>query len=297
MKLWVLSDLHLEFDQPFSQSPPDDADVMVCAGDVLDKGIIPSLQWLADTFGDAIPVVFVPGNHEYYGAALEESIRDAREFASHLPNVHFLENDYVDIGDVRFIGGSLWTDFRLFGRNPEVSMSYAAHGMNDYRKIKFSKEPFRKFKPIDGYRKHLETRDFIGKELRERRGLTTVVVTHHAPSPRSIDPGSRHDPMSACYATDLEDLLWEAGPDLWVHGHVHHRNDYTVGDTRVVSNPRGYPFQRTTGFDPALIVEIGTQSGSNEELARSALAILDRAPDTDPDPGDEFPDGDGRTKP
>ncbi|MDX1016371.1 phosphatase [Sinorhizobium medicae] len=296
MKLWVLSDLHLEFGQPFLQTPPVDADVMVCAGDVLDRGIIPSLQWLADTLGDAIPVVFVPGNHEYYGAALQESIRDARDYAGRFPNIHFLENEAVDIRDVRFIGGGLWTDFRLFGRNPEVTMSYAAHGMNDYKKIKFSKAPFRKFKPIDAYRKHNETRHFIAKELRDRTGLTTVVVTHHAPSPRSIDLGFRHDPLSASYASDLEDLMWETGPDLWVHGHVHHRNDYAVGDTRVVSNARGYPGERT-GFDPAFIVEIGPHFGSNGDLAKSALTILDRAPNADPDPGDELPDDHGTTKP
>ncbi|KPH05027.1 phosphatase [Rhizobium acidisoli] len=296
MKLWVLSDLHLEFGQPFLQSPPDDADVMVCAGDVLDKGIIPSLQWLADTFAHAIPVVFVPGNHEFYSASVQEGIRDAHEFAGRFPNVHFLENGAVDIDDVRFIGGALWSDFRLFGRNPEVAMSYAAHGMNDYKKIKFSKEPFRKFKPIDAYRKHLETRDFIANELRERAGLTTVVVTHHAPSPRSIDLGFRHDPLSASYASDLEDLLWEAGPNLWAHGHVHHRNDYVVGNTRVISNARGYPGERT-GFDAAFVVEIGPNPQSNEELEQSALAIPDRAPKTDPDPGDELPDGDGMTKP
>ncbi len=296
MKLWVLSDLHLEFDQPFSQSPPADADVMVCAGDVLDKGVIPSLRWLADTYAHAIPVVFVPGNHEYYRAALQESIRDARAFAARFPNIHFLENDYVDIGDVRFIGGSLWTDFRLFGRNPEVAMSYAAHGMNDYKKIKFSKAPFRKFKPIDAYRKHNETRDFIAKELRAWTGPTTVVVTHHAPSPRAIDLGFRHDPLSACYASDLEDLLWEAGPALWVHGHVHNRNDYAIGDTRVVSNPRGYPGE-WTGFDAALVVEIGPKPRVNEDLPQCAFAILDRTPNTDPDPGDEIPGDDGTTKP
>jgi Icc-related predicted phosphoesterase len=269
---------------------------MICAGDVLDKGIVPSLQWLADTVAHAIPVVFVPGNHEFYSAFVQESIRDARDFAGRFPNIHFLENEIADIGGVRFIGGTLWTDFRLFDRNPQVTMSYAAHGMNDYKKIKLAKSPYRKFKPIDAYRKHVETRNFIAEELRGQAGLTTVVVTHHAPSPRAIDLGFRHDPLSACYASDLEDLLYEVGPELWVHGHVHHRNDYKVGDTRVVSNPRGYPSERT-GFDPAFIVEISPRSGSNGDLAESASAILDRGPTAEPEPGDELPDDVGSTKP
>ncbi|MGO6992133.1 metallophosphoesterase [Rhizobium ruizarguesonis] len=295
MKLWVLSDLHLEFGQPFLQTPPADADVMICAGDVLDKGIVPSLQWLADTVAHAIPVVFVPGNHEFYSAFVQESIRDARDFAGRFPNIHFLENETVDIGGVRFIGGGLWTDFRLFGRNPQVTMSYAAHGMNDYKKIKFAKAPFRKFKPIDALRKHRETRDFIASRLREGTGLTTVVVTHHAPSPRAIDLGFRHDPLSACYASDLEDLLYEVGPELWVHGHVHHRNDYMVGDTRVVSNPRGYPGE-PTGFDPNFTVEISPKPGSKGKLVESASAILDRAPKHHPGPGGELRVDDGTPK-
>jgi hypothetical protein len=154
-----------------------------------------------------------------------------------------------------FVGGTLWSDFRVFGYNPQVSMSYAAHGMNDYKNIKLSKKPYAKFKPIDAYRKHLETRDYIATELRERRGRKTVVVTHHAPSPQSISDGFRFDPLSASYASDLEGLMYETAPALWVHGHVHHRNDYMVDLTRVLSNPRGYPGEHRH-FDPGLVVEI-----------------------------------------
>lgn len=255
MKLWIISDLHLEFGEPFLQTPPEDIDVLVCAGDVLTKGLVPSIQWLADAYAHTLPVIFVPGNHEFYSASVEESIRDARKFAAGFSNIHFLEKDAVEIGGVRFIGGTLWTDFRLFGRNPGVSMSYAQSGMNDFKKIKFSKTPYCRFKPIHAYRKHVETRDYIAAELRENTGRKTVIVTHHAPSPRSIEPAFRHDPLSACYASDLDDLIYETRPALWVHGHVHHRNDYVVGDTRVVSNARGYP-DELSGFDPGLVIEI-----------------------------------------
>ncbi|MGD9476792.1 metallophosphoesterase [Shinella sp. G-2] len=287
MRLWIISDLHLEFGQPFLQTPPSDADVLVCAGDVLTKGLLPSLRWLADTMARHIPVIVVAGNHDFYGASLRESVRDAREFAGKFPNVYFLEDDAVEIGGVRFIGGTLWTDFRLFGGNPTVNISYAQSGMNDFKKIKFSKAPYRKFKPIDAYRKHIETRDFIAAELREHTQLTTVVVTHHAPSPCSIEPSFRHDPLSACYASELDDLLCEVGPALWVHGHLHSRNDYMVGDTRIVSNPRGYP-NENTGFDPAFTVEVSPNPGSKSQTVDPALAILDRALKADRDPGDEL---------
>ncbi|RWX18283.1 phosphatase [Rhizobium hidalgonense] len=289
MKLWIISDIHREFGQPFLHTPPEGTDILVCAGDVGTKGVVPSLRWLADAYAHTIQVVFVPGNHEFYSSSLEESVREAREFAAGVPNIHILENEVVEIGGVRFIGGTLWTDFRLFGRNPDVSMSYAASGMNDFKKIKFSKSPFAKFKPIHAYRKHVETRDFIATELRKPTKPQTVVVTHHAPSSQAIDLGFRHDPLSACYASDLEDLMSEVGPTLWVHGHVHHRCDYMVGDTRVVSNARGYPHE-ATGFDPAFTIEISPNNGSKDELVGAALANLDRAPSTNPDSGDERPE-------
>jgi hypothetical protein len=87
-----------------------------------------------------VPVVFVAGNNEFYHSSIHESMRQVSEANGH-PNLHFLENDVVKIGDVAFVGGTLWSDFRLFGRDPQVAMSYARSGMNDYKRIKFSKTP------------------------------------------------------------------------------------------------------------------------------------------------------------
>lgn len=259
MKIWVLSDLHLEFGVPFVQQAPPDADVLVCAGDLLTRGIVPSIEWLARHIDPSLPVVFVAGNHEFYGGALQEGLREAREATSRYPNLHFLENDAVDISGVRFIGGTLWTDFRLSGDDPQFAMTAAQSGMNDFRKIKFSKVPFQKFKPIHAYRRHMETRAFLASALTIAGDRKTVVVTHHAPSCRSISPDFRNDPLSACYASDLEALIAETQPALWVHGHVHHRNDYLLGTCRVVSNPKGYPGEGS-GFDAAFIAEIGATS-------------------------------------
>lgn len=255
MKAWVVSDLHLEFGQPFSTAAPADADVLICAGDLLTRGIGPSIEWLATHIARSIPVVFVAGNHEYYGASVQESLKAALSRRDLYPHVHFLENGSVDIADVRFVGGTLWTDFRVLGRDPALAMAAAETGMNDYRKIKFSKKPYRKFKPIHAYRMHQETRSFLRTALAEAEGQKTVVVTHHAPSSKSIPEEFSSDPLAACYASNLEGLIDEMAPALWVHGHVHKAVDYMVGDTRVVANPRGYPGERTQ-FDPGLVLDI-----------------------------------------
>lgn len=255
MKAWIISDLHLEFGKPFSGPTPSDADVLICAGDLLTRGLVPSIEWLAANISPSIPAVFVAGNHEYYGASVQESIKAARSLRDRYPHIHFLENEAVDIGGVRFIGGTLWTDFRVLGRDPQLAMVAAEVGMNDYRKIKFTKRPYRKFKPIHGYRMHQESRAFISSAAAEAGDRKTVVVTHHAPSLRSIAREFRSDPLCPCYASDMEKLIAETGPTLWVHGHVHRRIDYRIGETRVVANPRGYPGE-VSDFDPKLVVEV-----------------------------------------
>lgn len=255
MKVLVFSDLHLEFGKPFTVGPPSDVDAIVCAGDVLDKGIVPSIEWLSKYAGPKLTVIFVAGNHEFYRAFFGHSITAANALRYRYPNIHFLDDREVVVDDVVFAGATLWTDFRLFNRNPEIAMWAAEKGMNDYRKIALSKKPFRKFKPIHAFRRHDASMKFLSETLARPETRKRVVVTHHAPSPRSISPDFRQDPLSPCYASDCEQFIREAEPDLWIHGHVHKRLDYTLGFTRIVCNARGYPGE-ATGFEENLVIGI-----------------------------------------
>ncbi|MCJ9691356.1 metallophosphoesterase [Rhizobium sp. PRIMUS64] len=254
MRIWIASDLHLEFEGAKTTLDPPDADVFVCAGDVLDRGIVPSLEWLAETVAPSMPVVFVAGNHEFYRTSLVESIRAAKEAAFRYPNVHFLENDAVVIDGVRFLGTTLWTDFRLLSEDTTLVMDAAQRGLRDYEKIKFSKTPYKAFRPLHAYRKHQEARLFLSKALAEQHDGKTVVVSHHAPSVLSISDDEKGGDLSAAYASDLAGLILEHAPTLWVHGHVHHSCDYNVGSSRVLCNPAGYPGEYD-GFQPQLVVE------------------------------------------
>ncbi|MBB3914600.1 metallophosphoesterase [Rhizobium fabae] len=257
MRLWIASDLHLEFYGAKATFELPDADVFVCAGDVLDKGIVPSLEWLAETIAPTMQVVCVAGNHEFYRASMVESIRAAKEAALRYPNVHFLENDAVVIDGLRFLGTTLWTDFRLMGDDTAPAMYAAKAGMKDYKKIKFSKTPYQAFKPLHAYRKHQEARLFLSRALSENYNGKTVVVSHHAPSARSISAESKQDLLSAAYASDMEALILEYEPALWVHGHVHHLCDYMINGTRVACNPMGYPDEKqVVAFNPRLTIEV-----------------------------------------
>jgi hypothetical protein len=176
--------------------------------------------------------------------SIKEGLEDGKSAAAQFPNVHFLENDITVIDGVRFIGATLWTDYRIEG-HPEVAMFHARERMNDYRQIARQNHPWQRFVPETAYRMHQQSRLFIEESLRAER-IPTVVVTHHLPHPRSIPGRFAGDLLNAAYASDLSSVIESGRPALWVHGHAHDGCDYTVAETRIVCNPRGYEM-KTTG--------------------------------------------------
>ncbi len=248
MKIHVLSDVHLEF-RPY-QEPAPAADVVVLAGDV---GVgVRGLEW-ARARWPKTPVVYVAGNHEYYGDALPRLTEKLRGRAGEA-GVHFLERAAVEIQGVRFLGCTLWSDFRLTG-DPVVARATAAQVMADYRKIRVSPE-YRRVRPDDTAALHGGCRRWLEEQIAAGRTEGAVIVSHHAPSIRSIPPEYRTDPVSGAFASDLEELVERSGAALWLHGHTHHCVDYTIGRTRVLANQRGYPDEDGSAFSPALVIEV-----------------------------------------
>jgi len=251
-RLWILSDLHYEFYDALPTLDVPDADICVCAGDVTNRGIARSLGYLAEQVGRHMPVVFVPGNHEFYRAAIVESLHEARQMR--LPGVHWLDDSAVVLHGIRFVGGTLWTDYML-GGGREWNMHAAESMMNDYRAIAYSKHSWRRLTPNHLAEMHRETRSAIDTYLSVPFDGPTVVVTHHAPHPRSIHPRYQGSSLNASFASDLSPLIERHQPALWVHGHMHDPSDYTVGRTRIVANPAGYPGENPL-FDPTLVIEV-----------------------------------------
>lgn len=248
MRLHVLSDLHIEFDD--FQPPDTDSDVVILAGDIHvgTKGI----EWASHTFRDK-PILYVPGNHEFYRQAIPKHIHKLKQ-AANGTNVQVLENDMICLDGVRFAGCTLWTDFRLYG-DPVVAGYHATQKMTDFRLIRVSPE-YRRFRSIDAARVHATSVRWLQKELRES-AIPTVVITHHAPCQKSIPEAFANDLINAAYASDLVDVVESIEPRLWIHGHIHLPQDYHLGCTRVLANPRGYPGELNAGdFDAGLVVEV-----------------------------------------
>jgi len=251
MIIRVLSDLHLEFQQWIP--PKADADMIVLAGDI-DVGIR-GVEWARRIF-PVSPIVYVPGNHEFYGAHMQDLMEELVVQGRRV-GVDVLDASGIVIRGVRFLGATLWTDFALQGTNPasiDRAMADAENAMNDFRLIRFGGG--RRFQPADARAIHLAQVRWLRTQLAEEFAGSTVVVTHHLPHRRSIHPKYRGSVLNPSFASDLGDSMGPA-VSLWIHGHTHESFDYVANGTRVVCNPRGYfPMELNPAFDPVLRVEV-----------------------------------------
>lgn len=267
MKLWVLSDLHRDY-QDWGPLYVPDADACVVAGDV-GQGLVRSMRWLQEVVGYHMPVVMVAGNHEFYRGAVVESYMEALTAEHECPDVHLLEDSSVVLGGVRFVGATLWTDYEVMtAAGGDLStatgdlamarawaMEVASSQLNDHRAISYTKRPWQRWTPAHAARRHETSRAFLEASLAQPFDGPTVVVTHHAPHPGSIHPRYAGQSLNAAFASDLSAVIEAGRPDLWVHGHVHDCHDYLVGRTRVICNPKGYGSENPS-FIPDLVVEV-----------------------------------------
>jgi predicted phosphodiesterase len=250
-RIRVHSDVHLEISD--WTPPPAQADVVVLAGDIHNGAR--GLEWARRHF-PLTPIVYVPGNHEYYGGRYHDVREDLRAAARSL-DIHLLDGGEIVLHGTRFLGTTLWTDFELYGSDPE-DVARAMHDvkrlMRDYRSIRFG--PQGKFHPEHALRLHREQLHWLESRLAEPGDGATVIVTHHLPHRRSIHPKYEGARLNPGFASDLARLM-RPPIRLWVHGHTHESMDYSVNGTRVVCNPRGYiPMQPNPAFDPALVVDL-----------------------------------------
>ena len=254
MKIQIVSDLHLSLAP--CNLPDVGADLLILAGDI--HRPVQAMRWAQEA---ALPAVYVPGNHEYYGsnvAATDQLLRQLSQDS----NVKLLNCDEYHLSGVRVLGATLWTDFLFNGEGEacQQAMDAAQRFSRDFTRIAMDEQGLETFSPRDCaalFRRHVA---WLEARLSEPFHGPTVVVTHFAPSKGSVAPQFVGSPLNACFISDLEALVEKSGAALWVHGHTHDSFDYRVGATRVVANPRGYVKDgkaENPVFDPGLTVQVG----------------------------------------
>ena len=273
MLIRYFSDIHLDHEyrhlknvdslwQPEELST-DNETTLILAGDlwsdgnVLKKKNSDGIIWMRLIAAKFKHVVFVLGNHDFWGQCLDTEPDKINEKLQEqgLSNCFLLENSSMTLDNVKFVGGTLWTDY---GNRDWASMQGAVEYMNDYRQIRIGKD-YRKTVPTDMLHIFDKTKKAIFKTQKDFPEQKLIVVTHMAPSYRSVNEkyrNKRDELSNTWYYSNLEGYILDSEIDLWVHGHMHDCSDYYIGNTRVLCNPKGYFQYEDTGYDEVALIEI-----------------------------------------
>lgn len=249
MDLHIASDLHLG--HCAMNALPVCADALVLAGDISDGGDLRAVvQVAAHYLQDRLPVLFVPGNHEFYGRELESTRQHFAQQAAEL-GITLLDNQSTKLLGVDFFGSTFWTDYRYGSRGDDAlqreNMQLALGGIADHSRIRYAQgTAVRRFSPQDALRLHDQSVQAL-RSMRRTPLAPLVVITHHAPLVRCTAPKWQGSPLNAAFASDCAQLMHDLGPVLWIHGHMHDSVDLQEGVTRVVCNPRGYALRNDDG--------------------------------------------------
>ena len=205
------------------------------------------------------PVIYVAGNHEFYGGSIDGTIAALREHSADTA-IHLLETNELIVEGVRFLGTTLWSDFSIVDEAERAQAEGLALAMiRDFSRIRADSSADRFFSPADSTELFRRSAAWLQRKLDEPFDGPTVVVTHHAPSQRSIHPRFAGSPLNTCFVSDAERMMGSARVPLWIHGHTHDSFDYSVEGTRVLCNPRGYAkngVNENAAFDAALVVQL-----------------------------------------
>jgi len=253
VRLNILSDLHLS--SGAVKIPENGTDLIILAGDIARPK--EAASWAS---GFAKPVLYVLGNHEFYGGSIGGTVDELKQLCA-ATNIHVLDNDELIVDGVRFLGTTLWTDFMLFGEGEKrvAAMREAQRLVRDFSRIRVGEALEALFTPADSAALFKVHAGWLQTKLAESFPGSTVVITHHAPSRMSIHPRFADSLLNACFVSDAVHLIDGSRARLWVHGHTHDSFDYFLNGTRVVCNPRGYAkngVNENPSFDANFVVEI-----------------------------------------
>ncbi len=240
MKLHLISDLHMDAylsrdDYVMHDLDPGDCGALIVAGDLseswyLETRAFRDFEVLCDKYPN---VLYILGNHEYYGSTYEETQERFRSLDARISNLFCLDNESVMIDGVSIAATTLWF------RDTPMNQLYERQ-MSDFWQI----QEFRSWV----YNQNEKSVNFL-KEARD----IDLVITHHLPSHRSVNAQYLNEPTNLYFLCDVSEIMLALEPKVWCHGHTHIPCDYQLGDTRVVSNPRGYPGENSGEYRPVTI--------------------------------------------
>ena len=249
MRIKLLSDLHFEHYkgvEEFISSLDREVDLLVLAGDIdVHPGIESTLAAFCSEFRQ---VLFVPGNHEYYPTyplTFDATLQKIEASFANLTALYSGRRSSV-IDGIRFHGSTGW-----FREDP-FSASFARR-VSDFTQIKsFVPWVYEEQQAFEAY-------------LQENLASADVVVTHHLPSPICIADRFKTSTLNRFFVCDYSKLILDRQPRLWMFGHTHYAFDGLLGNTRLVCNPRGYPKEMNTGFDPNKVIQVVNEDLENDE--------------------------------
>lgn len=277
MRIQLFSDLHLERYPAFVPAIAADTDVVILAGDI---GSYQSGSRLTtDEFGlerfsplrpgaGSARVLYIPGNHEFDGLEFDEAYARLRATCARL-GIEWLDRETLVIGQVRFIGTTLWSDFDALAVQEQDLTKQLQRREKAFRAANYYLSKNTTLKDgekvlAEGIRAmSLDCQEWLRGALAAPFDGSTVVVTHFAPSLQSADPRYGLTPGTAGFCNALDALFPQA--EVWIHGHLHCANDYVVSgldagrpwSCRVVANPLGYLSKgEQEAFRPDLVIEV-----------------------------------------
>lgn len=244
MKILLGSDLHLEFKG--QQLLPDlpEYDVVVLAGDI--GSGVEGFKFAMNYFPSDKPVLYIPGNHEYYGKDFHDITYALSNLAKSSNNVHLIDFGNIVIDGINFIGTTLWTNFKLNGYKQYPLYAYKK-AIGDFNVIRYKGNSFG---PEHSEILYREGSRHIKEELEKNSKGRNVVVTHFMPSQEVITPFWKGNSLNPYFCNDMDYLIDQYKPELWLYGHTHDKGDklHSNGKTRLVANPRGYPKEKKDYF-------------------------------------------------
>lgn len=246
MKLALMSDLHFEhhYDNGFAfineiVGKLPTCDVVAIAGDLgqLTEGFNETKDFLTKLSDKAEHIIYVPGNHEGYCDSFSNCVERLKELNSLVPsNVTIVDSpyQYVLYDNCLILAGTLW--FPNLHALPEIKSR-----LNDFNYIK----------NVEDY--IYDYNSSFKRAFLESKSDNLVCITHHSPTYESVHPKYIGRTLNQFYCNEMDDDILKVKPKAWIHGHHHDAVDFKLGETRIVSNPAGYPFEMSADWKPKVI--------------------------------------------